>query len=105
MFFFNRFADVKAKIASKFVTKLIMHFYLHCKTPIENYNKSQLHITMLCLHVFAFSIPGKYHDLERQLIQEFTAAQRRGEIGRMREVAAVLLHFKVTWKNHFVVYL
>uniref|UniRef100_A0A3Q3L8L5 Exocyst complex component 5 n=1 Tax=Mastacembelus armatus TaxID=205130 RepID=A0A3Q3L8L5_9TELE len=35
-----------------------------------------------------------YHDLERQLIQEFTAAQRRGEIGRMREVAAVLLHFK-----------
>lgn len=41
---------------------------------------------------------GKYHDLERQLIQEFTAAQRRGEIGRMREVAAVLLHFKVTWK-------
>uniref|UniRef100_A0A4W6F5C9 Exocyst complex component 5 n=1 Tax=Lates calcarifer TaxID=8187 RepID=A0A4W6F5C9_LATCA len=53
-----------------------------------------LHITMLCLHVFAFSIPGKYHDLERQLIQEFTAAQRRGEIGRMREVAAVLLHFK-----------
>uniref|UniRef100_A0A8C3G431 Exocyst complex component 5 n=1 Tax=Cyclopterus lumpus TaxID=8103 RepID=A0A8C3G431_CYCLU len=46
---FDRFADVKAKIASK------------------------------------------YHDLERQLIQEFTAAQRRGEIGRMREVAA--------WKN------
>lgn len=49
---FDRFADVKAKIASK------------------------------------------YHDLERQLIQEFTSAQRRGEIGRMREVAAVLLHFK-----------
>uniref|UniRef100_A0AAQ4PDT7 Exocyst complex component 5 n=1 Tax=Gasterosteus aculeatus aculeatus TaxID=481459 RepID=A0AAQ4PDT7_GASAC len=49
---FDRFADVKAKIASK------------------------------------------YHDLERQLIQEFTAAQRMGEIGRMREVAAVLLHFK-----------
>uniref|UniRef100_A0A8C5EP07 Exocyst complex component 5 n=1 Tax=Gouania willdenowi TaxID=441366 RepID=A0A8C5EP07_GOUWI len=49
---FDRFADVKAKIASK------------------------------------------YHDLERQLIQEFTAAQRRGEIGRMREVASVLLHFK-----------
>lgn len=43
---------------------------------------------------------GKYHDLERQLIQEFTAAQRRGEIGRMREVAAVLLHFKVTWNYH-----
>uniref|UniRef100_A0A8C2FF92 Exocyst complex component 5 n=1 Tax=Cyprinus carpio TaxID=7962 RepID=A0A8C2FF92_CYPCA len=40
-------------------------------------------------------IASKYHDLERQLIQEFTAAQRRGEIGRMREVAAVLLHFKV----------
>uniref|UniRef100_A0AAY4A8X3 Exocyst complex component 5 n=1 Tax=Denticeps clupeoides TaxID=299321 RepID=A0AAY4A8X3_9TELE len=39
-------------------------------------------------------LPGKYHDLERQLIQEFTSAQRRGEIGRMREVAAVLLHFK-----------
>uniref|UniRef100_A0A8C7PB38 Exocyst complex component 5 n=1 Tax=Oncorhynchus mykiss TaxID=8022 RepID=A0A8C7PB38_ONCMY len=54
---FDRFADVKAKIASK------------------------------------------YHDLERQLIQEFTAAQRRGEIGRMQEVAAVLLHFKVTHKH------
>uniref|UniRef100_A0A672N7K3 Exocyst complex component 5 n=1 Tax=Sinocyclocheilus grahami TaxID=75366 RepID=A0A672N7K3_SINGR len=39
-------------------------------------------------------LKGKYHDLERQLIQEFTAAQRRGEIGRMRELAAVLLHFK-----------
>uniref|UniRef100_A0A673WSF9 Exocyst complex component 5 n=1 Tax=Salmo trutta TaxID=8032 RepID=A0A673WSF9_SALTR len=39
-------------------------------------------------------IASKYHDLERQLIQEFTAGQRRGEIGRMREVAAVLLHFK-----------
>ncbi|KAG8511726.1 Exocyst complex component 5, partial [Galemys pyrenaicus] len=37
---------------------------------------------------------GKYHDLECQLIQEFTSAQRRGEISRMREVAAVLLHFK-----------
>ncbi|NXX82127.1 EXOC5 protein, partial [Urocolius indicus] len=36
----------------------------------------------------------KYHDLECQLIQEFTSAQRRGEISRMREVAAVLLHFK-----------
>lgn len=45
--------------------------------------------------------PGKYHDLERQLIQEFTAAQRRGEIGRMREVAAVLLHFKVN-KKHYI---
>ncbi|XP_041131793.1 exocyst complex component 5 [Polyodon spathula] len=49
---FDRFADVKAKIASK------------------------------------------YHDLERQLIQEFTSAQRRGEIARMRQAAAVLLHFK-----------
>ncbi|XP_063058435.1 exocyst complex component 5 [Engraulis encrasicolus] len=49
---FDRFADVKAKIASK------------------------------------------YHDLERQLIMEFTQAQRNGEIGRMHEVAAVLLHFK-----------
>uniref|UniRef100_A0A4W5K509 Exocyst complex component 5 n=1 Tax=Hucho hucho TaxID=62062 RepID=A0A4W5K509_9TELE len=55
---FDRFADVKAKIASK------------------------------------------YHDLERQLIQEFTAAQRRGEIGRMREVAAVLLHFKFSDPAH-----
>ncbi|CAO2590681.1 Exocyst complex component 5, partial [Lemmus lemmus] len=36
----------------------------------------------------------KYHDLECQLIQEFTNAQKRGEISRMREVAAVLLHFK-----------
>lgn len=53
-------------------------------------------ILRFCFH----SCPGKYHDLERQLIQEFTAAQRRGEIGRMREVAAVLLHFKVTWKRH-----
>lgn len=48
---------------------------------------------------------GKYHDLERQLIQEFTAAQRRGEIGRMREVAAVLLHFKVTnFLSAFVIF-
>ncbi|XP_068818673.1 exocyst complex component 5 [Capricornis sumatraensis] len=39
-------------------------------------------------------IASKYHDLECQLIQEFTGAQRRGEISRMREVAAVLLHFK-----------
>uniref|UniRef100_A0A8C9S261 Exocyst complex component 5 n=1 Tax=Scleropages formosus TaxID=113540 RepID=A0A8C9S261_SCLFO len=39
-------------------------------------------------------IASKYHDLERQLIQEFTAAQRRGDIKRMQEVAAVLLHFK-----------
>lgn len=39
-------------------------------------------------------IASKYHDLECQLIQEFTSAQRRGEIFRMREVAAVLLHFK-----------
>lgn len=44
---------------------------------------------------FLHSFPGKYHDLECQLIQEFTSAQRRGEISRMREVAAVLLHFKV----------
>ncbi|ELR54219.1 Exocyst complex component 5 [Bos mutus] len=41
-----------------------------------------------------FLFLGKYHDLECQLIQEFTGAQRRGEISRMREVAAVLLHFK-----------
>ncbi|XP_007448014.1 PREDICTED: exocyst complex component 5 isoform X2 [Lipotes vexillifer] len=39
-------------------------------------------------------IASKYHDLECQLIQEFTGAQRRAEISRMREVAAVLLHFK-----------
>ncbi|XP_072842946.1 exocyst complex component 5 [Pogona vitticeps] len=39
-------------------------------------------------------IASKYHDLECQLIQEFTSAQRRGQINRMREVAAVLLHFK-----------
>ncbi|XP_011243186.1 exocyst complex component 5 isoform X2 [Mus musculus] len=39
-------------------------------------------------------IASKYHDLECQLIQEFTSAQRRGEVSRMREVAAVLLHFK-----------
>uniref|UniRef100_A0A4W3GTP1 Exocyst complex component 5 n=1 Tax=Callorhinchus milii TaxID=7868 RepID=A0A4W3GTP1_CALMI len=39
-------------------------------------------------------IASKYHDLECQLIQEFTNAQRRSEISRMREVAAVLLHFK-----------
>uniref|UniRef100_A0A8B9LUK6 Exocyst complex component 5 n=1 Tax=Astyanax mexicanus TaxID=7994 RepID=A0A8B9LUK6_ASTMX len=41
------------------------------------------------LHLIAQELP-----FDRQLIQEFTAAQRRGEIGRMREVAAVLLHFK-----------
>ncbi|XP_012371275.1 exocyst complex component 5 [Octodon degus] len=38
-------------------------------------------------------IASKYHDLECQLIQECTSAQRRGEISTMREVAAVLLHF------------
>uniref|UniRef100_A0A8C2NXX5 Exocyst complex component Sec10-like alpha-helical bundle domain-containing protein n=1 Tax=Capra hircus TaxID=9925 RepID=A0A8C2NXX5_CAPHI len=43
---------------------------------------------------FKSKIASKYHDLECQLIQEFTGAQRRGEISRMREVAAVLLHFK-----------
>uniref|UniRef100_G1RRB4 Exocyst complex component 5 n=1 Tax=Nomascus leucogenys TaxID=61853 RepID=G1RRB4_NOMLE len=47
-------------------------------------------------------IASKYHDLECQLIQEFTSAQRRGEISRMREVAAVLLHFKVN--IHFTGY-
>ncbi|GAB5572887.1 exocyst complex component 5 [Prionailurus iriomotensis] len=49
------------------------------------------------LHLIAQELPfdrSKYHDLECQLIQEFTSAQRRGEISRMREVAAVLLHFK-----------
>uniref|UniRef100_A0A8C1WZA0 Exocyst complex component 5 n=1 Tax=Cyprinus carpio TaxID=7962 RepID=A0A8C1WZA0_CYPCA len=62
------------------------------------------------LHLIAQELPlghlgGKYHDLERQLIQEFTAAQRRGEIGRMREVAAVLLHFKVCWEIHVFWYI
>uniref|UniRef100_A0A8C5QS37 Exocyst complex component 5 n=1 Tax=Leptobrachium leishanense TaxID=445787 RepID=A0A8C5QS37_9ANUR len=54
------------------------------------------------LHLIAQELPfdrqksqvSKYHDLELQLIQEFKAAQRRGEISRMRELAAVLLHFK-----------
>lgn len=54
----------------------------------------------MCFYVCLHFCTGKYHDLERQLIQEFTAAQRRGEIGRMREVAAVLLHFKVTKKKY-----
>uniref|UniRef100_A0A8C0B5X8 Exocyst complex component 5 n=1 Tax=Buteo japonicus TaxID=224669 RepID=A0A8C0B5X8_9AVES len=45
-------------------------------------------------------IASKYHDLECQLIQEFTSAQRRGEISRMREVAAVLLHFKVKTEDY-----
>lgn len=53
----------------------------------------KLHVLFIDFYLLFLS--GKYHDLERQLIQEFTAAQRRGEIGRMREVAAVLLHFKV----------
>ncbi|XP_054828906.1 exocyst complex component 5 [Eublepharis macularius] len=39
-------------------------------------------------------IASNYHSLECQLIQEFANAQRRGQISRMREVAAVLLHFK-----------
>lgn len=39
-------------------------------------------------------IASKYHDMECQLIQEFTTAQRNSDIGRMREVASVLLHFK-----------
>uniref|UniRef100_A0A8C2LJA5 Exocyst complex component 5 n=1 Tax=Cricetulus griseus TaxID=10029 RepID=A0A8C2LJA5_CRIGR len=51
-------------------------------------------IQKLHLILDGFLVLGKYHDLECQLIQEFTSAQRRGEISRMREVAAVLLHFK-----------
>lgn len=83
---YHRFADVKAKIASKF----LLHFRLLriAKGGRIEYCFYVCVCFYLCL--------GKYHDLERQLIQEFTAAQRRGEIGRMREVAAVLLHFKVT---------
>ncbi|NXW05195.1 EXOC5 protein, partial [Fregetta grallaria] len=50
--------------------------------------------SLMDFYCYFFSSPGKYHDLECQLIQEFTSAQRRGEISRMREVAAVLLHFK-----------
>lgn len=50
---------------------------------------------LMDFHCYPLSSTGKYHDLECQLIQEFTSAQRRGEISRMREVAAVLLHFKV----------
>ncbi|MXQ87350.1 hypothetical protein E5288_WYG001523 [Bos mutus] len=53
---------------------------------------SRVNLSLWCLNDFLFL--GKYHDLECQLIQEFTGAQRRGEISRMREVAAVLLHFK-----------
>lgn len=86
LFIFFRFADVKAKIASKF-TK-------------PKSSSAELGFTNSCYWwqhcLVSLPHPGKYHDLERQLIQEFTAAQRRGEIGRMREVAAVLLHFKVT---------
>uniref|UniRef100_A0A672FF18 Exocyst complex component 5 n=1 Tax=Salarias fasciatus TaxID=181472 RepID=A0A672FF18_SALFA len=58
---------------------------------IQKLHLIEMFITVFLLLYFCL---GKYHDLERQLIQEFTAAQRRGEIGRMREVAAVLLHFK-----------
>uniref|UniRef100_A0A8C3VAG8 Exocyst complex component 5 n=1 Tax=Catharus ustulatus TaxID=91951 RepID=A0A8C3VAG8_CATUS len=54
----------------------------------------KLHLIPDGFLVLSLSSPGKYHDLECQLIQEFTSAQRRGEISRMREVAAVLLHFK-----------
>uniref|UniRef100_A0A8C4R944 Exocyst complex component 5 n=1 Tax=Eptatretus burgeri TaxID=7764 RepID=A0A8C4R944_EPTBU len=39
-------------------------------------------------------IASKYHDMEHQLIKEFTSAQKRGDIARMREMAAVMLHFK-----------
>lgn len=74
------------------------------KPRLQVSSRSQNHLPSSALQipvtddntVSSHSNPGKYHDLERQLIQEFTAAQRRGEIGRMREVAAVLLHFKVT---------
>uniref|UniRef100_A0A2R9BNY6 Exocyst complex component Sec10-like alpha-helical bundle domain-containing protein n=1 Tax=Pan paniscus TaxID=9597 RepID=A0A2R9BNY6_PANPA len=52
------------------------------------------------LHLIAQELPfDRFSEVKSkiakcQLIQEFTTAQRRGEISRMREVAAVLLHFK-----------
>jgi len=73
---------------------------VYIKYSIENDHK-QLACKVcvcVCAPTCVFS-PGKYHALEQQLIQEFTAAQRRGEIGRMREVAAVLLHSKVTHRT------
>lgn len=59
---------------------------------------NSLHTLFVSWTFFLFL--GKYHDLECQLIQEFTSAQKKGEISRMREVAAVLLHFKVSSKNY-----
>uniref|UniRef100_A0A2K6M9E2 Exocyst complex component 5 n=1 Tax=Rhinopithecus bieti TaxID=61621 RepID=A0A2K6M9E2_RHIBE len=46
------------------------------------------------LHLIAQELPFDRQVHFLRLIQEFTSAQRRGEISRMREVAAVLLHFK-----------
>uniref|UniRef100_A0A2I3FS18 Exocyst complex component 5 n=1 Tax=Nomascus leucogenys TaxID=61853 RepID=A0A2I3FS18_NOMLE len=58
------------------------------------------------LHLIAQELPFDrqvhFSRANLNLIQEFTSAQRRGEISRMREVAAVLLHFKVN--IHFTGY-
>lgn len=39
-------------------------------------------------------ITMKYDEIERALIEEFVVAHRKYDVGRMREIAAILSHFK-----------
>lgn len=36
----------------------------------------------------------KYDEIERALIEEFVEAHRKDDVGRMKEIAAILSHFK-----------
>ncbi|CAG2068239.1 unnamed protein product, partial [Timema podura] len=39
-------------------------------------------------------IASKYDEIERSLIEEFVKAHRSADIGRMKEIATILSHFK-----------
>lgn len=39
-------------------------------------------------------IAVKYDEIERALIEEFVEAHRKDDVGRMKEIAAILSHFK-----------
>lgn len=39
-------------------------------------------------------IEAKYNEIERTLIEEFVRSQNAGNITRMKEIAAILTHFK-----------
>ena len=39
-------------------------------------------------------ISAKYDEIERNLIEEFTKAHRAQDLGRMKEIANCMVHFK-----------